>query len=101
MDTTIAETIRSQIGHQAMFMMGAKNLIAHKNGLSFRIRGSKAVNYIKITLNGLDLYDMEFGKIHGFNYKVVDTLNGAYDDMIHAVIERRTGLRLSLTRTYA
>lgn len=100
-DTRIAETIREQIGHQAMYMMGAKNLVAHEKGLSFRVRGSKAINYIKITLTSLDLYDIEMGKIWGNSYKVVKTLDGAYNDMLHAFIERHTGLRLSLTRTYA
>jgi hypothetical protein len=92
----VAETIRQQIGHKALYMMGAKNLLNHGNALSFRIRGSRKVNYIKITLNSMDTYDLEFGKIHGMNYRIVEEFEGAYADMLHCVIEHRTGLHLSL-----
>ena len=92
----IATTIKNQIGNKALFMLGAKNLCATDRGFSLRIRGSKKVNYIKITLNGMDLYDMEFGKVHGANYKVVATEDGIYNDMLHSLIEKNTGLYTSL-----
>ncbi len=93
---SIANTIRDQISGKTLFMLGAKNLLAHEDGFSFRIRGSKAVNYIKITLNGKDLYDMEFGKVWGMNYKVKATHNDVYADMMHGLIESETGLYTKL-----
>jgi hypothetical protein len=93
---SIAKTIQEQIGHKAFYMMGAKNLLDHGDALSFRIRGSKAVNYIKITLNAMDTYDLEFGKVWGMNYKVKSTFEGAYVDMLHDLIESKTGLYLKL-----
>ena len=93
---SIASVIRDQIGHKALYMLGAKNLLAHEKALSFRVRGSKAVNYIKITLNGKDLYDLEFGKIWGSNYKVKATHEDVYVDMLHRLIEKETGLYTSL-----
>ncbi len=93
---SIASTIRDQIGGKALYMLGAKNLIDHGDALSFRIRGSKKVNYIKITLNGMDLYNIEMGKVWGTKYKVVYTLEDAYNDMLHDIIERETGLYTSL-----
>jgi len=93
---SIAKTIRDQIGGKTLFMLGAKNLIAHENALSFRIRGSKAVNYIKITLNGSDLYDMEFGKVWGAKYTVKATHNDIFNDMMHGLIEKETGLATRL-----
>ncbi len=93
---SIAKTIQEQIGHKALYMLGAKNLLDHGDALSFRVRGSKAVNYIKITLNGKDLYDMEFGKIWGMNYKVKATHNDSYADMMHDLIESETGLYTKL-----
>lgn len=93
---SIAATIGDQIGHKALYMLGAKNLVNHGDALSFRIRGSKAVNYIKITLNGMDLYDMEFGKIWGDKYTVKATHNDVYNDMLHSLIEKETGLYTSL-----
>lgn len=80
-------------------MLGASNYMYSEkepNWLSFRIKGSPKVNYIKITLNGLDLYDMEFGKIHGMNYKVVAKESDCYCDMLCKMIEKNTGLLTSL-----
>ena len=92
----VAETIRQQIGNGALYMLGAKNLLDHGDALSFRVRGSRAVNYIKITLNGMDMYDMEFGKIHGLNYKVKAEVANVYADMLRGIIEQETGLATSL-----
>ena len=92
----IANTIKDQIGHKALFMLGAKNLIDHGDALSFRIRGSKAVNYIKITLTPADLYDIEFGKVWGSKYTVKSTVESYYVDMLHTAIEEATGLYTSL-----
>ena len=93
---TTASIIKNQIGGKALFMIGAKNLLDHGNALSFRVRGSKAVNYVKITLTPSDLYDVEYGKVWGANYKVKATEEGIYCDMLHASIERNTGLYTSL-----
>jgi len=94
----VAEIIRQQIGHKALYMLGAYNLLSHgdENALSFRIKGSRKVNYIKITLTPADLYDMEFGKIKKYDYDVVETHNGVYVDMLHGLIEQETGLYTSL-----
>jgi hypothetical protein len=92
----IANTIRDQIGAKALYMLGAKNPATNGNDFCFRIRGSRKVNYIKITLTPADLYTMEFGKIHGHNYKVVETCEGVYADMMHGLIETNTGLYTSL-----
>ena len=65
----VAETIREQLGSMALMMMGAKNLAkgTDKDGreyLSFRIgKNSKKVNYIKITLNPLDFYDIDLDNV--------------------------------------
>lgn len=95
-DLTIATEIRNQIGHKALYMLGAKNIAGDSNSLSFRIRGSQKVNHIKIALNSMDLYDMTFGKIRGDSYKVVSEKNGVYNDMLHGIIESETGLYTSL-----
>jgi len=89
---SIATTIRDQIGRPALFMLGAKNLMAHQSSLSFRIRGSSKVNYVKVTLNGNDLYDMEFGKVWGHNYTIKAEAKDVYADQLHDLIETNTGL---------
>jgi hypothetical protein len=75
-------------------MLGAYNLLSVSNGygLSFRIKGSKCVNYIKIVLNGMDLYDMEFGKVWGTKYNIIANENDVYFDMLHSLIEKHTKL---------
>ena len=93
---TVGKIIADQIGNKTFFMLGAKNLLAIEQGLSFRIRGSKAVNYVKIVLNAMDTYDIEYGKVWGSNYKVKATEEGIYCDMLHDSIERNTGLYTKL-----
>ena len=96
-NTQIATEIRNQIGGKALYMIGAKNLLAGDNYLSFKIgRNSKRVNYVKVALNGLDLYDVEYGWIYGAKYTVKSTENNIYFDMLHGSIERNTGLYTSL-----
>lgn len=97
MSNNIAQTISKQIGGSALYMIGAKNLVAHEDGLGFRIgRNSKSVNYVKITLTPADLYDIEFGYIRGTSYKVRSSESGLYFDMLRDSIERNTGLYTSL-----
>lgn len=90
--------IYKQIGRKAFLMLGAKNIVSHskENALSFRIRGSNKVNYIKITLNSMDTYDVEYGKIRGDKYHVVAEDKGIYDDMLLKSIENNTGLYTKL-----
>ena len=93
---SVAKIISQQLGNKALFMLGAKSLLDVGNGLSFRIRGSRRVNYIKIILNASDLYDVEFGKVWGHNYKVVDSFDNVYCDGLHSLIRESTGLYTNL-----
>ena len=78
-------------------MTGAKNLSSTENSLSFRIPRSKnSINYVKITLNSTDLYDVEYGKIYGYNYTIIKTENNIYDDMLVKSFEQNTGLHTKL-----
>ena len=92
----IANEIKNQIGSKALYMMGAKNLGGDVNSLSFRIRGSKVCNHIKVTLNSMDTYDVTYTKIHGHNCKTVSTSDGLYTDMLLKDFETTTGLYTSL-----
>ena len=96
----VAKAIREQIGNRAFFMMGVKRLTSHgeEGALSFRIgRNPKGVNYVKITLDkGRDLYNIEFGRIHGTTYKVKSSMEGVDVDSLHGVIEEGTSMALSL-----
>jgi len=62
---TIAETILDQLGgNKFIACTGSKNLVADKYSLMMRLAKNKSgANYLKIYLNGLDLYEMTFSKI--------------------------------------
>jgi len=81
-------------------MVGAKNFVVHNNysGISFKFanKGARQPNYIKITLNAMDTYDVEFGRIWGMDYKVIEKLEGIYNDQLKELFEKCTGLYLSL-----
>jgi hypothetical protein len=97
----VANTIRSQIGRKALYMIGAKNEVALNEGCggySFRtgrVAAGKA-NHVKIVLNGMDTYDVTCSKIWGTNVKVIKKVEGAYVDNLHDIIEDATGLYTSL-----
>jgi len=95
-DLTVAKDIRKQIGEKALFMLGADNFAGDEKSLSFRIKGSNNANLIKITLTGADDYTMEFGKIWGGRYRIVNTVRGVYADMLNKTIEENTGLNTVL-----
>lgn len=103
MSEQTAKIILSQLGgsNKLAAMIGANNFISHSTtklgGLSFRIKcqGAKA-NYVKIILNGNDLYDVEMGKIRGLNYKVTYSQEDIFAEDLKEIIERETGLYLSL-----
>ncbi len=95
----IAQTILNQIGgiNRLVAFTGAYNFVAINNGVSFRIKNPKA-NYIKITLNGKDLYDLEVGRIRGTDYKVIGEQSDLYYDMLKSEIEKFTGMYLSFAK---
>ena len=95
-DGTVASTIAAQMGGygRLTMMTGANNFTYDDNSLRFKFKGSRKTNFIKVTLNGKDLYDVEFGKIRGLDYKVVETFDDAYADMLIPVFEDLTGLYL-------
>jgi len=82
----IAQIIRQQIGGGAMFMMGAQNLIAIENGLSFRVRGSNIANHITVVLKPSDTYIVTFNKIWGTKVKLVKEIEDVYCDQLRQII---------------
>ena len=93
----IAQTIAKQLGRKALFMIGAKNLIAGKDYLQMRLgKNSGNWNALKIALNGLDLYNMTFYKIRKLTITKEKTVDNIYCDQLHDIIEDETGLKTSL-----
>jgi len=100
-DLEVAKTIIAQIGSTALYMIGAKGYVGDNKSVKFRImRNKKRITHIKITLNGLDLYDMEFYRFKKNmteqDFAPIATENGCYDDMLCAMIEKNTELYTKL-----
>ena len=99
-----ASTILQQLGgNQFIAMTGAKNFTCDNDG-SFICkigRNSSKANYLKVKLNGLDLYDVEFVRATVKKYEVIETAENIYNDQLRGLFERVTGLRTSLTAVYA
>ncbi len=82
-------------------MTGAKNLLDGGSYLSFKLPGNPGfvragINCVKVALNGRDTYDLEFGRVRGDSYKVVETKSDVYADMLRDVFTSVTGLETSL-----
>jgi hypothetical protein len=87
------EILRQLGGHRMAVMTGAKNMLAIDNGVSFRIgRNDKRVNYVKIELTPMDVYNVEYGYIRGTKYTVRAREEGIYNDMLVSSFERNTGM---------
>ncbi|MDX1532647.1 MAG: hypothetical protein R3230_00415 [Nitrosopumilaceae archaeon] len=103
-DMNVAKTILSQFGgNRSTYMIGAKNLVALNEkcgGLSMKHMkttiNDKPANYFKVVLNESDLYDLEFGWIHGVNYTVREKVENVFADDLVRIFEDTTKLYLSL-----
>ena len=92
----VAMEIKNQLGNEALMLMGAYHLAADEKTLSFKIKGCRKIKHISIALNSMDTYDVKFTTWRKYDVKVVAELPNIYNDQLHEVIERQTGLYLSL-----
>ena len=89
-----AEVIKQLGGGRFIAMTGAKVML---KGVVFKIgRNSKGVNYVRINLNSMDTYDVEYLSVRAYKEKVKSTSKGIYADMLRDSFEANTGLRTSL-----
>jgi len=102
--TTLNQLTLSDNGYgRLVAMIGAKNFVKHTedNGdswVSFKfMKGAKnKANYMKITLNGSDLYNVEMGKIWGHKYTVIDTTDNMFAEDLFNHFQTETQLALKL-----
>ena len=96
---SVAKTILSQLGgNKFRVMTGAKNFLDHGNALSMRIgRNSSNSNYLKVSLNSMDLYDVHFSKLtRKLEEKSVKEYNDIYADSLVEIFESHTGMHTRL-----
>ena len=98
-DLKVAETILKQLGgNKFRAMTGAKNLAGDSKSLSMRIgRNSSNSNYLQITLNSMDTYDIKFCKLtRKYEEKSIKEYNGVFNDMLDDMFTAHTGMYTSL-----
>jgi|APSaa5957512535_1039671.scaffolds.fasta_scaffold223787_1 hypothetical protein len=98
-DMTVAKTILEQLGGNKFRMMtGAKNFGGTENSLSMRIgRNKTSSNYLKITLNSMDTYDLHFSRVTKMgSERSVTEYNGVFNDMLTDMFTAHTGMHTSL-----
>ena len=98
-DMKVAKTILEQLGgNKFVAMTGAKNFGGTEDSLSMRIgRNSSNSNYLKITLNSMDLCDMEFCKLTKMGEKKsVTEYKNVYNDLMRGTFTAHTGMYTSL-----
>jgi hypothetical protein len=94
----VAETILAQMGggRALKLMLGVKEFSSHSDeglgALSFRFKGSRKANYVKIILAPSDTYTLRFSKIGTYSYNVVEFVEDVYFDQLNDVFRRVTGL---------
>lgn len=99
-DTTVANTILSQIGgNRALVMIGARGANAPsytENGLFLKIaRGISEITMVSIELNPADEYTVKFYKGRGLKLREVKSVEVQAAEL-RATIEQTAKVRLSL-----
>ena len=100
-DLTIAHTILAQLGgRQFLALTGARQFIGRPTSLEFQIprcgpKGAK-INRITVELKDDDTYQVRFHRIHGRKVTTVNRDNGIYNHQLRELVERRTGLTLTM-----
>lgn len=94
----IIKIIFQQLGgiYQVNAMIGIKDFKILKNGLQFQIHCKGQVNFIRILLNDLDLFNLEFGNIKPDGYLQKSLFNNIHGKDLKNLIEKEIGLSLSL-----
>ena len=96
----VAIEILNQLGgNKLIAMTGARNFVSTPDSLGFKIPSRTArngINFVKITLNCMDTYDVQFKKIWNMKITDISSHEGIYNDMLQPLFVKETGLNLVL-----
>lgn len=96
----VAQTILRQLGgNRFLAMTGASQLVGSESMLMFSLpRGlaTNKANKVRVTLNTLGLYEVEFFMLRKADCRLLEQVNGVYADDLQVVFTRHTGLRTHL-----
>ena len=86
-------------GNKLIAMTGARNFVSSPDSLGFKLPSRSArngINFVKVTLNSMDTYDVQFKKIWNMKITDISSHEGIYNDMLQALFIEETGLNLFL-----
>lgn len=100
----VSNTIIDQLGGNGFIAMTGSKEFAYTvkpNGdisLSFRVgKNVKRVSHIRVTLNGQDLYDIEFARISILgDVKILNEMKSVYAEDLQELFVNNTGLLINL-----
>ena len=88
---SVANTIKSQIHPTILMCAAARNFGAYEDeknlyGLQFTISRCSKIKFgvVRITLNGLDLYNIEIKNVRG---RIIESKTDIYNDQLNRVLE--------------
>jgi len=93
----IPQEILTQLGGRRFIVMtGAKCYSEGENTLIVKFKGSKKSNLLKVKLNVMDTYEMEFQKYRADKVNTIASFENVYCDMLRPIFEQTTGLATQL-----
>lgn len=97
---SVAETIRSQIGGEALLLMGAKDLVGDETSLQFRVaRSPKKATSVVIKLEPTDFYTVTAYRVtRDYEVILVAQCEDIGAEQLLTALESVTGLYVSLHR---
>lgn len=99
-DMTVANTTLAQLGgaRRVTAMTGARDYVGDANALQFSIKGCRKGNKLRIVLESDDTYTVELWKMapRSYDFAKVDSMDSVCADSLRLVVERMTGLYLSI-----
>lgn len=98
-DYFAGEILKQLGGNRFIAMTGAKNFVRDnkRRQISFKIgRNAKRINGVRIRLNSMDTYDIQFLRLKKFDVEIISEEKNVYNDQLQSIFTKHTGLYTSL-----
>jgi hypothetical protein len=95
-DAAIAREILNQLGGNKFIAMTGATVMRDGAQLIVKFKGSRIANIMYISLNSMDLYDVQICKYRGCDVKEIASMENAYSDMLQPFFTQTTKLYTSL-----
>lgn len=87
------EILRQMGGNRFLVMTGTKVQYGEENSITFKLTKNKLkAKWLKITLNSMDLYDLEFKSLIKDELVTLKEYNNIYSESLQSIFTEATGL---------